>query len=160
MLAAQFAKGAEEAGHRVETVYLRDLTMGFCRGCLACLPDRKACVQRDDVNPLLPRVLEADMLVFCTPVYYYSITGQMKTLLDRLNPLYGHLRGKEVAYIVTAMDDDTAQLDRAMDALQGFVDCFDDMQVVARIYGGGATDKGEVASLPVYNEAYLTAKSI
>lgn len=160
LLAAQLAKGATEAGHTVETVYVRDLKMGFCFGCLACLPDKKACVQRDDINDVLPRVLEADVLVFCTPVYYYSVTGQMKTFLDRLNPLYGHLRGKEVVYMVTAMDDSHAQLDRAMDALQGFVDCFDDMHVRARIYGGGAEKKGEISDTPAYSEAYEVGKMV
>ncbi|MBR1784862.1 MAG: NAD(P)H-dependent oxidoreductase [Bacteroidales bacterium] len=160
LLAARLASGAVEAGHTVETVYIRDLRMGFCHGCLACLPDRKACVQRDDINALLPRVLEADVLVLCTPVYYYSVTGQMKTFLDRLNPLYGHLRGKDVVYMVTAMDDSHAQLDRAMDAMQGFVDCFDDMRVRARVYGGGATEKGEVVGTQAYDEAYLVGKTL
>ena len=160
LLAAQMAKGTIETGHTVETVYVRDLKMGFCFGCLACLPERKACVQCDDINALLPHVLEADVLVFCTPVYYYSVTSQMKTFLNRLNPLYGHLRGKEVVYMVTAMDDSHAQLDRAMDALQGFVDCFDDMHVRARIYGGGATEKGELTATPEYNEAYHLGKQL
>ena len=160
LLAAQLAKGATEAGHEVETIYIRDLKMGFCFGCLACLPDKKACVQRDDINALLPKVLEADVLVFSTPVYYYSVTGQMKTFLDRLNPLYGHLRGKEVVYMVTAMDDSHAQLDRAMDALQGFVDCFDQMHVRARIYGGGAEKKGEIVNTPAYIEAYEIGKQL
>jgi len=160
LLAAQFAKGATEAGHKVQTVYLRQLKMGFCHGCLACLPDKKSCIQNDDANALLPWVLDADVICFATPVYYYSITGQMKTFLDRMNPLYGHLRNKEVYYMVTAMDEDHAQLDRAMDALQGCVDCFEDMKVKGRIYGGGANEKGTIVHLPAYQEAYDMGRQV
>lgn len=160
LLATQFAKGATEAGHKVQTVYLRQLKMGFCHGCLACLPDKKFCIQNDDANALLPWVLDADVICFATPVYYYSITGQMKTFLDRMNPLYGHLRNKEVYYMVTAMDEDHAQLDRAMDALQGFVDCFEDMKVKGRIYGGGANEKGTIVHLPAYQEAYDMGRQV
>ncbi|MBP3763256.1 MAG: flavodoxin family protein [Bacteroidales bacterium] len=70
--------------------------------------------QCDDINTLLLRVLEADVLAFCTPVNYYSISGQMKTLFGRLNPLYGYLCGMEVVYMVMAMDDSHTQPDRAI----------------------------------------------
>lgn len=86
LLAKQFAKGAEEAGNRVKTISLRELKLQFCIGCLACLDSGK-CVLDDSVNSLLPEVREADVLVFATPVYYYSMSGQLKTFLDRLNPL-------------------------------------------------------------------------
>ena len=75
-------------------------------------------------------------------------------------PLCGHLCGKEVVYMVTAMDDSLTQLDRAMDALQGFVDCFDDMHVRARIYGGGATEKGDITATSAYTEAHEVGKSL
>jgi len=160
LLAAQFAKGAQEAGHKVQTVYVRQLKMNYCHGCMACLPDALSCVQHDDVNALLPWMMDADVICFCTPVYYYSITAQMKTFLDRMNPLYGHLRDKEVYYMVTAAEESHQQLDRAMDALQGFVDCFDGMVVKGRIYGGGATDKGDIVKLPAYQEAYEMGRNI
>ena len=84
----------------------------------------------------------------------------MKTFLDRLNPLYGHLHSKEVIYMVTAMDESRAQLDHAIDALQGFVDCFDDMHVRARIYGDGAEKKGEIQNTPAFMAAYKAGKEL
>ena len=90
----------------------------------------------------------------------YPSFGQMKTFLDRLNPLYGHLHSKEVIYMVTAMDESRAQLDRAIDALQGFVDCFDDMHVRARIYGDGAEKKGEIQNTPAFMAAYKAGKEL
>jgi len=159
LLAAQFARGAEESGHQVETVYLRNLKINYCIGCLACQRTGR-CFQQDDANSLLPKMMEADVICFSCPVYYYSVSGQMKVFLDRMNPLYGHLRDKEVYYMVTAAEESHQQLDRAMDALQGFVDCFDGMVVKGRIYGGGATDKGDIVKLPAYQEAYEMGRNI
>ena len=86
-LAAAFANGALEAGNLVETVHLREKNYGFCRGCLAC-QKLGHCVIRDDAVEVTAKMHDADVLVFATPVYYYSVSGQLKTMLDRANPLY------------------------------------------------------------------------
>ncbi len=159
LLAAQFAKGASDAGHEVETVYLRDMKLNYCAGCLSCLKSGK-CFQKDGANDLLPKMLAADVVCFACPVYYYSVSGQMKVFLDRMNPLYGKMRNKDFYYMVTAADDSRAQLDRAIDALEGFADCFDDIRRCGRIYGGGAAEKGTIRSLPAFQEAYDMGKGI
>lgn len=74
LLAKQFEKGALESGNSVQTIFLRDVKPQFCTGCLSCLNTGK-CVLKDGVNALLPAVREADVLVFATPVYYYSMSG-------------------------------------------------------------------------------------
>ena len=86
-LAAAFAKGAREAGHQVETVYLREKQVGFCKGCLACLK-LGHCVIQDDAVEIAAKMHDANVLVFATPVYYYCVSGQLKTMLDRANPLF------------------------------------------------------------------------
>ena len=86
-LAAAFAKGTREAGNRVETVYLREKQVGFCKGCIACLK-LGHCVIQDDAVEIAAKMHDANVLVFATPVYYYSVSGQLKTMLDRANPLY------------------------------------------------------------------------
>ena len=87
-LASIFAKGAQEAGNQVETVYLRENQYGFCKGCLAC-QKLGHCVIKDDAVEIAAKMHDADVLVFATPVYYYSVSGQLKTMLDRANPLFG-----------------------------------------------------------------------
>ena len=77
-LAAAFAKGAQEAGNQVETVYLRENQYGFCKGCLAC-QKLGHCVIKDDAVEIAAKMHDADVLVFATPVYYYSVSGQLKT---------------------------------------------------------------------------------
>ena len=80
ILAAEFAKGASEAGNMVNTIHLREIKMNFCIGYLSCLKTGK-CVLSDDINEILPLVQNADVIVFATPVYYYSMSGQLKTFL-------------------------------------------------------------------------------
>ncbi len=153
LLAQQFAKGAQESGHEVEIVYLRDLKINYCQGCLVCLK-RGECFQQDDANALLPKMLEADVVCWCCPVYYYSVTGQMKTFIDRMNPLYGKMRDKDFYYMLTAAEESHEQMDRAFDVFDGFADCFEDIRRCGRVYGGGADAKGSIQELAAYNEAH------
>ena len=159
LLAQQFAKGAEEADNNVEIVYLRDLKINYCQGCLICL-EKGECFQQDDANALLPKMMAADVICFASPVYYYSVSGQMKTFIDRMNPLYGRMKDKDFYAMVTAVDEDHKQLDRAFDVFDGFADCFDNIRRCGRVYGGGAEKKGDVQDRPAYREAYEMGKRI
>ena len=87
ILAEKLIEGAKASGHEVEHISLKGKRIGFCIGCLACQNTQK-CVIKDDAVEIADKVKNADTLVFATPVYYYEMSGQMKTLLDRLNPLY------------------------------------------------------------------------
>ena len=101
-----------------------------------------------------------DLFLKGEKVYYYSVCGQMKVFLDRMNPLYGKMKDKDFYYMVTAQDDDKKQLERAFDVFDGFADCFEDIRRCGRIYGGGADKKGEVKDLPAFSEAYELGKKI
>ena len=84
-LANAFADGARAAGHTVEIVSLRGKQIAFCRGCLACQTLGK-CVIDDDAVAITEKMQHADVIVFATPIYYYEMSGQLKTMLDRANP--------------------------------------------------------------------------
>lgn len=86
-MAEAFAEGARFAGHNVEKITLRDKTINFCKGCLACQKTQR-CVQHDDADVIAQKMLHADVLCFATPIYFYAVSGQLKTMLDRANPLY------------------------------------------------------------------------
>ena len=86
-LAAAFAKGAWGTDNQVETIYLREKQVGFCKGCFACLKSGH-CIIQDDAVEIVAKMHDADVLVFVTPVYYYCVSGQLKTMLDRANPLF------------------------------------------------------------------------
>ena len=159
LLAQQFAKGAVENGNEVEIVYLREKKLNYCQGCLVCLKNGE-CFQKDDANSLLPKMMDADAVCFSCPVYYYSVCGQMKVFLDRMNPLYDKMKDKDFYYMVTAQDNNKAQLDRAFDVFDGFADCFEDIRRCGRVYGGGADKKGDILSLPAMDEAYKMGLSV
>ena len=87
ILAKECEKGAKEAGHEVEYISLKGKDIKFCIGCLNC-QTKGICVLKDDVAEIMEKVLAAEVIVYATPIYYYEMSGQMKTLLDRLNPMY------------------------------------------------------------------------
>ena len=91
ILAERLIAGAQDAEHEVEHISLKGKDIRFCIGCLACQKTQK-CVLKDDAVEIAEKVKNADTLVFATPIYYYEMSGQMKTLLDHLNPLYPLLR--------------------------------------------------------------------
>lgn len=88
ILAQSFAKGAEEAGNEVEFVPMAGKQIGFCIGCWDCLKTKTCVVNHDDAEEVVQKIRRADVVVFATPIYYYEMSGQMKTLLDRTNCLY------------------------------------------------------------------------
>ena len=87
MLADQFVEGAKAAGNDVEKISLAGKNIQFCKGCLACQKLGR-CVINDDVNDIMAKVLQADVICWATPIYYYEMSGQMKTLIDRMNAMY------------------------------------------------------------------------
>lgn len=159
-LALQFAKGATESGHSVKTINLRDLQLKFCIGCLSCLKTGK-CVLQDSVNEFLPEVQNADVIVFATPVYYYSMCGQLKTFLDRLNPLYGKAnKFRQVYLLTTAAENDKSAMDGTIKGIQGWIDCFDGVELSGVVYGIGADDLGTVQKTEAFTEAYSMGKAV
>lgn len=82
LLASEFIRGAKEAGHNVQVADTAHADIHPCTGCIRCGYEGP-CVQRDDVTQICQIILEADMLVFVTPLYYYGMSAQLKTLIDR-----------------------------------------------------------------------------
>lgn len=79
----EFARGAKEAGNEVETVFLREKKIEYCDACEACVRSGGVCRKNDDMRALLAAMVAADAIVMATPVYFYPMDGQMKTVIDR-----------------------------------------------------------------------------
>lgn len=142
-LAKEFEKGAKEAGNEVEFISLAGKTISFCTGCLACQKTQK-CVIKDDAVEIAEKVKEANVLVFATPIYYYEMSGQMKTLLDRCNPLFpSKYAFREVYLLTTAADGDESAMDGAVKGMQGWMDCFNKARLAGVVRGVGIGDGGE-----------------
>ena len=161
LLAKECARGAEEAGNHVELLSLKGKKIQYCIGCLACLKTGK-CVQKDDAPEIMEKLRRADVLVFATPIYYYEMCGQMKTLLDRMNPLYSSdYAFREVYMIATAADGGDATFEKAYNGLQGWVDCFPKAKLCGLVAGGEIGDPKDAVNHPdVIEKAYRLGKEV
>ena len=160
LLAQQFAKGAEESGNIVTKVNVRDIELKFCLGCLYC-SSHGACVQKDGMNALYDEFSSSDVIVFATPISYYEMSGQMKTFLDRLNPLYyRENKFKEVYLLATSADTEERAMDGAVKGLEGWIECFDGVELKGVIRATGVEKAGEVKDTPAFAAAYETGKTV
>ena len=113
ILARECEKGAKEAGHDVELISLKGKDIKYCIGCLSC-QNTGSCVLTDDVADIMSKVKEAEVIVYATPIYYYEMCGQMKTLLDRLNPIFSaDYSFRDIYMIATAAEDEETVFDKA-----------------------------------------------
>ena len=161
ILAEKVIEGAKEAGHDVELVSLKGKTINFCKGCLACQKTQK-CVIKDDAVEIAEKVKEAETLVFVSPIYYYEMSGQLKTLLDRLNPLYSSdYKFRNVYMLTTAAEDEDFVCEKAVSGLNGWVDCFEKAEFKESLFCGGINDMGEAGSKQQeLQEAYDFGKAL
>lgn len=159
-LAAAFLNGAKDGGNTVEKISLYDKTIGFCKGCLAC-QKTKRCVIHDDADMIAQKMLNADVLVFATPIYYYEMSGQMKTMLDRANPLYGSdYQFRDVYFLSTAADNGEGVDARAVNGLEGWIECFPKAHLAGTVFAGGVNGAGEIDGHSALKQAYEMGKAI
>ena len=158
-LADEFVRGARDDGNDVEKITLYDKTIGFCRGCLTCQSTQR-CVIRDDTDAIAQKMLRADVIAFATPIYYYNMCGQMKTLLDRANPLFSaNYQCRDVFLLAAAAEEDEHTVDGAVTGLQGWIDCFEKARFAGTVFAGGVTAVGEVRHHPALQKAYELGKN-
>ncbi len=159
-LAESFADGARSAGHEVEKISLAGKDIKFCRGCFAC-QQTKRCVIRDDADEIEQKMELADVLVFATPIYYYEMSGQMKTMLDRGNPLFTtDYKFRDVYFLSTASENEAYVPERAESGLQGWIDCFERARLAGSVFAGGITMTGDIKNHPSLKKAYDMGRNV
>ncbi len=159
-LCDRFAEGARAAGHEVEKIFLNAKKIGYCRGCGVCNTTHR-CVQKDDMEEILNKMVEADVIVMATPVYFYTMNGQMKTLIDRTVPRYEEISNKDFYFIVAAADDNRANMEKTLEGFRGFTeDCLEGAREKGVVYGTGAWQVGDIKSSPAMDEAYEMGRAI
>ncbi|MBP5480175.1 MAG: flavodoxin family protein [Paludibacteraceae bacterium] len=159
-LAHEFARGAADAGHKAEVVSLRGKKIEFCKGCFACQQTQK-CVIKDDAPDIVAKMHDADVIVFATPIYYYEMCGQLKTLLDRANPLYpSDYKFSSIYMLTTAAEDEAFVPERAVAGLTGWVDCFERARLAGTVFAGGVNEMGEIEGHKALGEAHEMGKTI
>lgn len=160
-LAEAFARGARDAGHEVEIVSLHDKKVGFCTGCLVCQKTQR-CVIHDDADSIAQKMLTVDVLVFATPIYFYEMSGQMKTMLDRTNPLFpSGYAFRDVYLLATAADDQESAIDGAIKGLEGWIRCLKKTRLKGVLRGLGVDGLGAAKEArELLESAYTMGKNV
>lgn len=159
-LANAFAKGAADSGNEVEIISLIDKSIAFCKGCLVCQKTQK-CVIRDDTAEIVEKMKNADIIAFATPIYYYEMSGQMKTLLDRANPLYpSDYKFRDIYFLASAAEEEEDTMDKAVSGLEGWIDCFEKAKLKGIVKALGVTNEGDINHHSSLSRAYEMGKNI
>lgn len=101
LLAGEFIRGAQEAGHEIAVFDAGHANLHPCMGCGACGMSG-SCVQKDDMADLQEKLLSCDVAVFVTPLYYFGFSTQLKTVIDRFYSFNGQLTAKGLKTVLIA----------------------------------------------------------
>lgn len=159
LLCDEFMRGAQESGNDVEKIFIRDKKIGYCTACYYCRDTGKGCAIKDDMAEILDKMLEADVIVMASPVYFYSIDAQLKAVIDRAVAKWTKIKNKEFYYIMTAAEDSDTVMDCTLECLRGFAICLDGSKEMGVIYGKGVYEAGEIKNTPIMKEAYEMGKN-
>lgn len=163
MLVHAFADGARSAGNTVTEFFLDSMNLHGCKGCFGGHSSGEfPCVQRDDMGRIYPAVKQCDVVVLASPLYYWTLSGQIKTALDRLfaleerdgNLLRGHNRASALLMAAEGhgFDDAVLYYDHLMEHLG--------WKNLGHVLAGGNMDVGDIKGKPELQQAYLLGKSI
>lgn len=158
-LCDQFIKGAQESGNDVEKIYLRNKRINYCTGCGTCNL-QKPCPQKDDAAEVIDKMVKADVIVLATPVYFYTMSAQMKTLIDRSCARYTEISNKDFYFIATMAGTEANRIERTFESLRGFTDSLEGPREKGTIAAIGVWQKGEVNDKPYMQQAYEMGKAI
>lgn len=159
-LCHEFARGAQESGHQVEMIFLRDKNIGYCLACCHCVNHDGVCAIKDDMASILEQIHAADVIVMASPVYFYSIDARMKTLIDRCVAQWQRIRNKEFYFIMTAAEDSATVMDCTLACFRGLAKCLTGSVERGVICGKGVYEAGEILDKPAMREAYLMGRNV
>lgn len=159
LLCNEFMKGALEAGHEVEKIRIQEKDVQYCKACYACR-EAGICSIKDDMADILQKMIDCDVMVFASPVYFYSIDAQLKAVIDRSVARWTEVKNKEFYYIVTAADDEESAAQTTIACFRGYADCVNGAKEMGIIYGLGVYEKGEILETKAMNDAYTMGKNI
>lgn len=160
MLCNEFMRGAIDGGNSAEKIFIRDKKIGYCTACYYCKDSGGVCAIKDDMTEILNKMLESDVIVLASPVYFYSIDAQLKTVIDRTVAKWTQIKNKEFYYIATAAADGTAPAECTIQCMRGLADCLQGSKEMGVIYGTGVYESGAIEATPIVKEAYEMGKRV
>lgn len=159
LMAEQFKKGAVEAGNTVEKIFLANKKIGYCLACDYCKANKGICVQKDDMTDLLNSMMLADVIVLASPIYFYNVSAQLKTFMDRTYARYDTFKKREFYCIFSCEDVPGELVNHAVDAVKGYAACFPESAFKGSVIGYEAKEHGSVAE-EYLKEAFELGKTI
>lgn len=160
LLCDEFMRGAVETGNDVEKIRVAEKKIGYCSACYYCGKSGGVCAKKDDMAEVLQKMIDADVIVLSSPVYFYSIDAQMKAVIDRTLARWREIKDKEFYYIVTCADSEREAQERTLECFRGFADCVDGAVEKGVVYGTGVYQPGEIRDTAAFTQAYEMGKTI
>ena len=160
VLCDEFAKGAIDAGHEVEKIRVVEKKISPCTGCYYCREHNGKCAFNDDMADVLQKMIDCDVMVLASPVYFYSIDAQLKAVLDRTVARWTEVKDKEFYYIATAGDEERASADTTLACFRGYAECVEGATERGVVLGMGTYEKGDVKDKPAMREAYEMGRGV
>ncbi len=159
LLCDEFMRGALEAGHQVEKIRVQEKKVACCLGCYAC-KDTGVCAIKDDMADIIQKMIDCDVMVLASPVYFYSIDAQLKAVIDRSVCRWTEVKDKEFYYIATCADTERESAETTIACFRGYADCVEGAVEKGVIYGTGVYQIGEVKDTKFMQEAYEMGKNV
>lgn len=160
ILCDEFARGAEEAGNETEKIRVADKNIAYCSACYYCRNSGGNCIHNDDMSEILQKMIDADVLVLASPVYFYSIDAQLKTVIDRTVARWTEVKNKEFYYIVTMADEEISSADTTVACFRGYADCVEGAKEMGILIGNNVYEKGEIKNSECMKRAYEMGKNV
>ncbi len=160
LLCDQFMKGALETGNQVEKIRVSEKKIDYCKACYYCSSHGGECVIKDDMAEIVQKIIDADVIVLASPVYFYSIAAQLKTLIDRTVCRWTEIKNKEFYYIATAAENSKTALECTIQCMRGFADCVTGAKEKGSIYAGGFSDVGDIENSEYIKKSYQMGKNV
>lgn len=160
LLCDEFMRGAIDSGNEVEKIRVAEKKIGFCCACYYCRQSNGICAIKDDMADVLQKMIDADVIVLASPVYFYSIDAQLKALIDRTVARWLEVHDKEFYYIATMADEENASAETTIACFRGYADCVEEAKEMGVIYGSGVYEKGKIIGTPAMVQAYEMGKSV
>lgn len=158
-LCNEFMKGAVETGNEVEKIFVADKKIGYCKACYAC-KKTGICAIKDDMTNVLQKMLDADVIVLSSPVYFYSISAQLKAVIDRTVARWLEFKNKEFYYIMTAAENAPTTMNCTLECFRGLAVCLEGSKEMGVIFAKGVYERGAINGTPFMQQAYKMGKSV
>ena len=160
LLCDEFMRGVIESGNEVEKVEVANKKIVPCSGCYYCSNHSGQCVHKDDMAEILQKMIDADVLVLASPVYFYSIGAQLKAVIDRTVARWLEVKNKEFYYIVTMADEELPSAGTTLACFRGYADCVEGAVEKGVVIGNGVYESGAIKNSAAMEQAYVMGKNV